>query len=102
MEPIAPTTLKSVPPGANPHATAIINVSKPSKTQAIKERVEDLRAKAEEVTRREPVKAILIALAAGLVVGRLLHALGGLGKNKDKKIERVIIREPRDLSEWPA
>jgi hypothetical protein len=65
-------------------------------------RLQEWRNTAEEYARREPVKAIAIALVAGIIVGKAIHLLFGSRRRKEEHVERVIIRSPRDLKEWPA
>ena len=65
-------------------------------------RMKDWRSSTEDYIRREPVKAIFIALVAGVVVGKAIHALFGARPRKRTPVERVIIRTPRELKEWPA
>ncbi len=64
--------MELITPLPEPTATPIvIDIEK----VPLQERLEDLRAKVEDYCREEPAKALLIAIAAGFVVGKLLHML---------------------------
>ena len=101
MDPLNPN-LESVV--VTPSRTTVIeaDIQTAPKPDAFKQRVQEYRAKAEAYAHDEPIKAIAVALVAGYVVGKAIHLLFGMRSKKKHRVERVIIRTPHDLQEWPA
>ena len=99
MDPMTPTQVMPGTTGVD--ATVVVTVPKEPRPSALQTKVQDARSKIEAYAIQEPVKAMAIALVAGYVVGKAVSALFSV-RSKHKNVERVIIRTPRDIEEWPA
>jgi hypothetical protein len=85
MDPTAPGPVAFPPP--YPPVTIVRGTRAELPTPSLRERVETARSQVEDFVRREPLKAMLYAVVAGLAVGRLLKAVGESRKKRRYVIE---------------